>query len=156
MRLSAADHIAPWSALAGAARWRGWRIGVIELVRRMRKRRTPVDPIEANALRGGRMSLRDSLVVAVQTLISNGCGASVGLEAGYTQIGAGLACRLGLALRLRRTDLRIMVGAARRRPSRRRSARPDHRRLLRLRADRRRLFGRQRRRGHGRLAGGVC
>jgi CIC family chloride channel protein len=109
-RLSAVDRITPLAAvlvptLAGLA------IGGIELIRRLRNSRTPVDPIEANALRGGRMSLKDSVVVALQTLISNGGGASVGLEAGYTQIGAGLASRLGLYLRLRRKDLRIMVGA---------------------------------------------
>jgi CIC family chloride channel protein len=108
-RLSATDHISPWSALL-VPPLAGLSIGMIELVRRMRKSRTPVDPIEANALRGGRMSLKDSVVVAIQTIISNGGGASVGLEAGYTQVGAGLASRLGLVLRLRRKDLRIMVG----------------------------------------------
>jgi CIC family chloride channel protein len=66
--------------------------------------------VEANALRGGRLSLRDSIVVSGQTLISNGCGASVGLEAGYTQIGAGAASLVGRMLNLRRNDLRLMVG----------------------------------------------
>ena len=42
--------------------------------------------------------------------ISNGAGASVGLESGYSQIGAALASRCGLALKLRRQDLRILVG----------------------------------------------
>ncbi len=70
-----------------------------------------VDPIEANALRGGRMSFRDSLAVVVQTVLSNGFGGSVGLEAGYTQAGAGLASRIGAALRLRRADMRVLVGA---------------------------------------------
>jgi chloride channel protein, CIC family len=70
----------------------------------------PVDPIEANALHGGRMSLRDSVWVTAQTLLSNGFGASVGLEAGYAQIGAGLASKLGSLLRLRRNDLRMLVG----------------------------------------------
>jgi CIC family chloride channel protein len=88
----------------------GLILGLTELWRRWGKWRTPVDPVEANALRGGRMSFRDSLFVSAQTLISNGCGASVGLEAGYTQIGAGLASRLGILLNLRRSDLRIMVG----------------------------------------------
>jgi CIC family chloride channel protein len=69
-----------------------------------------VDPIEANALHGGQMSFRDSALVALQTLISNGCGASVGLEAGYTQLVAGLGSRLGLDFRLRRRDLRVLVG----------------------------------------------
>jgi chloride channel protein, CIC family len=89
----------------------GALLGLTELWRNWRKARLPVDPVEANALRGGRMSLRDSVVVALQTVISNGCGASVGLEAGYTQIGSGLASRVGIMLNLRRNDLRIMVGA---------------------------------------------
>ena len=72
--------------------------------------RRAIDPIEANALYGGRMSLKDSLVVVAQTLWSNGVGASVGLEAGYTQIGSALASRLGFAFRLRRSDLRLLVG----------------------------------------------
>jgi len=76
-----------------------------------RRRSTiPVDPIEANALHGGRMSLRDSVWVTAQTLLSNGFGASVGLEAGYAQVGAGLASKLGSMLRLRRNDLRMLVG----------------------------------------------
>ena len=44
-----------------------------------------IDPIEANALHGGRMSLSDGVVVGAQNLVSNGFGASVGLEAAYTQ-----------------------------------------------------------------------
>jgi len=58
----------------------------------------------------GGWSARDSVVVSGQTLLSNGCGASVGLEAGYTQIGAGAASLLGQFLNLRRNDLRLMVG----------------------------------------------
>ncbi len=72
--------------------------------------RRPVDPIEANALHGGHMSIRDSFIVALQTLISNGFGASVGLEAGYTQMVSGIASRLGINFRLRRADLRMLVG----------------------------------------------
>jgi CIC family chloride channel protein len=69
-----------------------------------------IDPIEANALYGGRMSLNDSLVVMVQTVLSNGVGASVGLEAAYTQIGSALASRFGRSFRVRRNDLRLLVG----------------------------------------------
>ena len=83
--------------------------GSLWIVARM-KRPLAVDPIEANALRGGRMSARDSLIVAIQTMISNGFGASVGLEAGYTQAGSGLASSLGDKLRLRRADMRVLVG----------------------------------------------
>ena len=109
-RLSASTSLDPWRLLLFPALG-GLAIGLTELWRRTHQARSAVDPVEANALRGGRMSLRDSLLVSVQTLISNGCGASVGLEAGYTQIGSGLASRTGVALNLRRADLRIMVGA---------------------------------------------
>jgi len=69
-----------------------------------------IDPIEANALHGGRMSFRGSVVVALQTTWSSGVGASVGLEAGYTQLASGLAASLGRGFHLRRADQRIMVG----------------------------------------------
>jgi CIC family chloride channel protein len=70
----------------------------------------PVDPIEANALYGGRMSFRDSVIVMLQTVLSNGVGASIGLEAGYTQIGSAVASKLGRAFRVRRQDMRVLVG----------------------------------------------
>jgi CIC family chloride channel protein len=75
-----------------------------------RKRGTEVDPIEANALHGGRMSLLGSVIVAAQTVWSSGVGASVGLEAGYTQLASGIASWLGRSFRLRRGDLRTLVG----------------------------------------------
>lgn len=70
----------------------------------------PIDPIEANALHGGRASLTDGAVVGAQNLVSNGFGASVGLEAAYAQAGAGIASRMGRAFGLRRGDLRVLVG----------------------------------------------
>ena len=75
-----------------------------------RRRGTEVDPVEANALHGGRMSMRGSLIVAAQTLWSSGVGASVGLEAGYTQLASGIASKIGSAFRLRRSDIRVLVG----------------------------------------------
>jgi chloride channel protein, CIC family len=69
-----------------------------------------IDPIEANALHGGRMSLLGSIIVAAETVWSSGVGASVGMEAGYTQFASGIASRIGMAFRLRRADLRILVG----------------------------------------------
>src|SRR3954465_1727916 len=72
--------------------------------------RAPIDPIEANALYGGRLSLADGAVVGAQNIVSNGFGASVGLEAAYAQAGGGLASRLGRAFGLRRADLRVLVG----------------------------------------------
>jgi len=80
-----------------------------EVLRRWRPN-PEIDPIEANALHGGRMSLLGSLIVAVQTVWSSGVGASVGLEAGYTQMSSGIASWIGKAFRLRRGDLRILVG----------------------------------------------
>jgi len=70
-----------------------------------------VDPIEANALFGGRMSLKDALRIAFTTMLSNGAGASLGMEAGYTQLGSGFFSAIGQYFRLRRNDLRIYVTA---------------------------------------------
>jgi chloride channel protein, CIC family len=109
VRLSAADRVAPLAAF-GAPMLGGLLLGAIDVWLARRKAPPAVDPVEANALRGGRMSLRQSLLVATQTVISNGCGASVGLEAGYAQIGAGVASYLGVRSRLRRQDLRVLVG----------------------------------------------
>jgi CIC family chloride channel protein len=109
VRLSAAERVAPLTAF-GAPMLGGLVLGAIDVWLARRKTPPAVDPVEANALRGGRMSLRQSLLVATQTVISNGAGASVGLEAGYAQIGAGVASYLGVRSRLRRQDLRILVG----------------------------------------------
>jgi chloride channel protein, CIC family len=88
----------------------GLVFGLVSLLfGRLRTRRT-VDPIEANALYGGRMSFTGSLIVVLQTIMSNGVGASVGLEAGYTQIGSAIGSRWGHAFRVRRGDLRLLVG----------------------------------------------
>ena len=83
--------------------------GFALLLARYRPRRA-IDPIEANALYGGQMSIGDSVALVAHTLLSNGVGASVGLEAGYTQIGAAVASRIGRGFRLRRNDLRVLVG----------------------------------------------
>ncbi|HTC96668.1 MAG TPA: chloride channel protein [Bradyrhizobium sp.] len=109
VRLSANAYVNPVVAFAAPALG-GLLLGIMEWSRRRLKITNAVDPIEANALRGGRLSARDSVVVSGQTLISNGCGASVGLEAGYTQIGSGAASLIGQFLNLRRNDLRLIVG----------------------------------------------
>jgi CIC family chloride channel protein len=108
-RLSAMERLSPLRTVAVPALG-GLALGLITLgVGRIYTRRA-VDPIEANALFGGRMSLTGSLVVVLQTLISNGVGASIGLEAAYTQIGAAMASRVGHAFRVRRNDMRLLVG----------------------------------------------
>ena len=88
----------------------GLLLGGLGLFIGRRRRRRPVDPIEANALQGGQMSFIDSFAITSQVVLSNGCGGSVGLEAGFTQIASGIASRLGAAFRLRRTDMRTVVG----------------------------------------------
>lgn len=77
----------------------------------LRRWRTPVDVVEANALHGGVVGWRDSILVCVQTMLSNGAGASVGLEAAYGQAGGGFASVIGSLLKLRRADMRTLVGA---------------------------------------------
>ncbi len=88
----------------------GLVVGIVSLALARWWPNRAVDPIEANALYGGNMSLKDGLGVVLQTMLSNGFGASVGLEAGYTQMGSALASRLGRMFRLRRNDLRLLVG----------------------------------------------
>ncbi|HEX5183755.1 MAG TPA: chloride channel protein [Allosphingosinicella sp.] len=106
--LSAMPRIPAWRLLALPAG--GAVLGLFGLWIR-RGRRTPVDVVEANALHGGRIPFGDSAAVSTETLLSNGSGASVGLEAAYAQIGGGFASVVGEWLHLRRNDLRILVGA---------------------------------------------
>lgn len=109
-RLSASPAlISPWLVLVPAAG--GLLMGLIALGLKRWRPHPIVDPIEANALHGGQMSLTDSIILSLQTMVSNGFGASLGLEAGYSQIGGGIASRLGVIFDLRRNDLRILVGA---------------------------------------------
>ncbi len=107
-RLSSAAQLMPSAFVAPAAG--GVLMGVVIWVLSRWRKRPIVDPIEANALHGGRLSLTDSFILVGQNLISNGFGASVGLEAAYTQLASGFASRIGRALKLRRADLRTLVG----------------------------------------------
>jgi len=88
----------------------GLLVGLVSALLRRWRPREVVDAIEANALFGGRMSVGDSLGLVAVTLLSGGFGASVGLEAAYTQLGAALASRLGRSVELRRDDVRTLVG----------------------------------------------
>lgn len=107
------------SGLSGSSGIPDWRLvaipvlgGVLTalLIRLRRRKGSIVDPIEANALYGGRMSLGDGVWVILQNLCSNGFGLSVGLEAAYTQISSGIASKIGYSLKLRREDMRVLVG----------------------------------------------
>jgi len=99
----------------------GWRLvaalggggllyGLVAWLLHRRLPQEPFDAIEANALHGGVMSVRDSVIIAGMTVGSVGLGASVGLEAGVTQLGAAAASWIGQRLRLNRTSLRTLVG----------------------------------------------
>lgn len=108
-RLSALGSIHhPWRLLA-------LPVGGLMLVMLARavhhRKRAPIDVVEANALHGGRIPFTDNLLIAAQTVISNGAGASVGLEAAYAQMGGGVASVIGQWFKLRRNDLRTLVGA---------------------------------------------
>jgi len=83
-------------------------VPVAYLVKRSGRRM--VDPIEANALHGGHLSFYDSLVITLQTIISNGFGASVGLEAAYAQMGGAFGSKLSAFLHARRSDMRLLLG----------------------------------------------
>jgi CIC family chloride channel protein len=108
-RLSAVSSLDPSYAI-GVPLVGGLIFGVSLLALARWRPAREVDPIEANALYGGRMSLTGSIVVAAQTVWSSGVGASVGLEAGYTQLASGFASRIGRLFRLRRRDMRVLVG----------------------------------------------
>src|SRR6202044_4263491 len=88
--LSESLHVAPLRALSVPVLG-GLVLGVSMWALARLRPHNLVDPVEANALYGGRVSLVDSLIVAGQTAWSNGVGASVGMEAGYAQFGAGVA-----------------------------------------------------------------
>ncbi|TKV70771.1 chloride channel protein [Rhizobium sp. AU243] len=89
----------------------GMLLGVtILLATRLTKSIATIDPIEANALFGGRIPMAGSAVLVLQTIISSGFGASIGMEAGYTQLGSAAASKLGQIFHVRRNDMRVLVG----------------------------------------------
>ncbi|WP_043603852.1 chloride channel protein [Novosphingobium sp. Rr 2-17] len=108
-RLSAVGEIHhPWRLLALPAG--GLALVSLNYLLRAR-RRAPVDVVEANALHSGRIPFIDNVIISAQTILSNGSGASVGLEAAYAQMGGGVASVLGQWFKLRRADMRTLVGA---------------------------------------------
>lgn len=108
-RLSAQEEVPTVRLLA--LPFGGVALASLSYMLKRRGGRAPIDVVEANALHGGAIPMKDSLTVAAQTIISNGVGASVGLEAAYAQMGGGVASVVGQWLRLRRGDLRVLVGA---------------------------------------------
>lgn len=89
----------------------GLLIGLLSLLGQKLRPREIVDPVEANAIHGGRMSLIDTGRLVLSTILSNAAGASLGMEAAYSQMGAGVLSSIGQSMNLRRNDLRIFVAA---------------------------------------------
>ncbi len=112
-RLSAQVSLEPIRALAVPVAG-GLLLALVVWLVGARLKDQMADAIEANALHGGRLRMGGSLYITVQTFISNAFGASVGLEAAYTQVCGALASFLGRGLAARRSDMRLLVacGAA--------------------------------------------
>lgn len=108
LHLSAVTYVAPLRLLVLPL---GGIVLALVVAATARGKRTAIDVVEANALHGGRIPSRDTGAVAAQTVVSNGFGASVGLEAAYAQVGGGIASVVGQWFNLRRGDLRTLVGA---------------------------------------------
>ena len=113
--LAAQQHLSTsttivWWRLLIAVPAGGVLLGLLAIWASERFKGRLADAIEANALYGGRLSLMGSIFITLQTFISNGVGASVGLEAAYTQISSAFASLLGRSLAARRNDLRLLVG----------------------------------------------
>ena len=107
--VSGAAALDPLRAFAGPVAG-GVLVGMSYLIGRRWFRRV-ADPIEANAVGGGKIGIPGSLYITAQTVLSSGFGGSVGMEAAYTQVASGGASWLGQRLRLRREDLRQLVAA---------------------------------------------
>jgi CIC family chloride channel protein len=107
--LSGAVQIEAWRTLAMPTLG-GIVYGLVAYALWRWRPRDIVDAIEANALHGGHMSLSDSVRLTALTVLSAGVGASVGLEAAFTQLGSGTASAIGRLVELRRNDLRVFVG----------------------------------------------
>ncbi|MBX9739071.1 MAG: chloride channel protein [Beijerinckiaceae bacterium] len=112
-RLSATPSLETWRALAVPVAG-GLFLSTIVYFAGSRFKGRMADAIEANALHGGRLSFMGSLYITLQTFVSNAFGASVGLEAAYTQVCAAISSILGRGLAARRSDMRLLVacGAA--------------------------------------------
>lgn len=87
----------------------GLLLGILLTITKHLHRLAVVDPVEANALKGGKMSLLDSLILVIFSTLSITIGGSVGFEAAMTQLGAGILSSAGQLLKLNRRELRILV-----------------------------------------------
>src|ERR1700686_1571114 len=82
-RLSSQLRIEPLRALLVPSLG-GLLLGIAFLLLARWRPAREIDPIEANALHGGRMSFRGSVIVALQTVWSSGVGASGGIAGAFS------------------------------------------------------------------------
>ena len=126
------------------------RAGRLRLSHQLSEEPADRRPVEANALYGGRMSLRDSLFVGCRPS-SNGFGASVGLEAAYAQMGGVAGSLTGRFLNCGATTCASSWAPARAAAIGAAFGAPLDRRLLRLRGGHRLLHDRRCRPGARRV-----
>jgi CIC family chloride channel protein len=99
-------HLVLAPALAGLV------VGLfVQFALRDRRPLSVPEVIEASAIHGGRMTLRDGLFSALVSAISIGGGASVGREGPAIHLGSALASACGGAFKLNRSQSRIIIGA---------------------------------------------
>lgn len=109
-RIALPDH-ASYLRIALALTCSALLVTVLSRLMSRWKTKDPIDAVEANALSGGTMTWFDAVAVVIPILASVSFGASVGIEAAVTQLGAVLASQLGRRLGRPRSDLRLLVGA---------------------------------------------
>ena len=110
--LSMARHLEWWHRLLAPALG-GLGVGLfIHYALPERRPHGVADVIEACALRGGRMRLRDGLAAGFASAASIGVGASVGREGPVVHLAAAMAGALGGRLGLDRGQLRTLLGCA--------------------------------------------
>lgn len=108
VNLYSAANVAPWRLMT-VTLLGSLLLGLLLILAGRFNRLAIVDPVEANALEGGKMSFSDSLILVGLSAISITIGGSVGFEAAMTQLGAGTLSAIGQRLNLTRSDLRILV-----------------------------------------------
>jgi len=101
----------PWWQIVSVPTGAGLVVGlIIHKFMPNQRQQGVADVIEANALRGGRMSAKAGIGAAITNAISIGAGASVGREGPAIHIGATLSAWIAQQLHLTRTLRRTLLG----------------------------------------------
>jgi CIC family chloride channel protein len=101
----------PWWRVLLAPAAGGLVIGLtVHFFLRQRRPEAVAQVIEASTLRGGRLSLKEGLKIAVVNAASIGCGASVGREGPVVHLGASIGAWVAKRLHLGRAMSRTLLG----------------------------------------------